>query len=236
MKELELSPRLLTVARCVPPGSRLADVGTDHAYLPVWLIRSGVISGAIASELRRGPLERARDTAGRYQVTGQMDFRLCDGLAGISPEEADTVTIAGMGGETIAAILAQAPWTKDCRLILQPMSSLPELRTWLQQNGYAIRQELLSLDQGTIYVTMTVRGGDMPPLTVGERYAGRPACWAREALRGDYLDYLLNRAVRELDGVSRSSKAQDVPRRNELAQVIRELREWKEDWNRDNCK
>ena len=110
MRTLELSPRLQSVAGLVPEGARLADVGTDHAYLPAWLILRGIIPGAIATDLRKGPLERARATAERYGLTDVMDFRLCNGLAGVSPDETDAVAIAGMGGETIAEILSAAPW------------------------------------------------------------------------------------------------------------------------------
>ena len=105
---MELSPRLRSVAGLVPPGARFADVGTDHAYLPVWLLQQGIIEHALVSDLRPGPLDRARSTAARYGLAERMEFRLCDGLSGIAPAEADTIAIAGMGGETIAAILAGA--------------------------------------------------------------------------------------------------------------------------------
>ena len=141
---MELSPRLRSVAELVPRGARFADVGTDHAYLPVWLLQRGVISRAVVSDLRQGPLDRARSTAEKYGLTGRMDFRLCDGLSAIRPDEADTIAIAGMGGETVAAILAAAPWIweRDCLLLLQPMSAQPVLRQWLQAHGYAIRREV----------------------------------------------------------------------------------------------
>lgn len=95
---MELSPRLRAVAELVPRGAHFADIGTDHAYLPVWLILHGVIESAIAADLRRGPLERARETAKKYSVSEKMDFRLCDGLTGLREGEADTIAIAGMGG------------------------------------------------------------------------------------------------------------------------------------------
>ena len=108
---MELSPRLQAIAEQVPQGAHLADVGTDHGYLPVWLLRDGRINSAIAADLREGPLNRARETARRFNVEEQISFRLCDGLSAIRPEETDTVTIAGMGGETIISILEAAPWT-----------------------------------------------------------------------------------------------------------------------------
>ena len=94
--ELTLTPRLAAVARLVHQAAHLADVGTDHAYLPVRLLLDGRIEYAIAADLREGPLSRARETAARYGVEGRISFRLCDGLSGVGREEADTVAIAGM--------------------------------------------------------------------------------------------------------------------------------------------
>ena len=133
MRVYELSPRLQSVADLVPEGARFADVGTDHAYLPVWLVLQGKIDRAVVSDLREGPLNRARQTAAHYEVEEKLSFRLCDGLAGISPDEADTISIAGMGGETIAEILTAAPWAgqEGRRLILQPMTAQEQLRAWL---------------------------------------------------------------------------------------------------------
>ena len=99
-RELSLQPRLALLASLVPQGAVLADVGTDHGYIPVCLRQRGVIDRAIASDIGREPLEHARRTAEEYGVGG-IDLRLCAGLDAIAPEECDTVLIAGMGGETI---------------------------------------------------------------------------------------------------------------------------------------
>ena len=109
MKRIALQPRLRLLAEMTPPGGRLADIGTDHGYLPVWLLQEGRIPSAIASDVGAEPLEHARRTAEEYETQG-LDFRLCDGLSGIEPAETDTVVIAGMGGETIRDILRAAPW------------------------------------------------------------------------------------------------------------------------------
>ena len=97
-KHLELTPRLGQIAAWVRPGAHLADVGTDHAYLPVWLTLQGRVASAIASDLRLGPLNRARDTGRRYGVEERITYRLGNGLAAVRPEECDTIVIAGMGG------------------------------------------------------------------------------------------------------------------------------------------
>lgn len=108
MRPVELSPRLLAIAHQVPLGARFADIGTDHARLPVWLLEHGRIPSAIAADLKEGPLSRARQTAARHNLTERISFRLGDGLTPLGPEEADAVAIAGMGGETIASILGSS--------------------------------------------------------------------------------------------------------------------------------
>ena len=197
---IELSPRLAAVGRLVPPGLPLVDVGTDHAYLPAALVQMGRIPSAVAADLRQGPLSRARETVREHGLTAKITFRLCDGLTGIRPEEAGSVAIAGMGGETIAHILAAAPWVREraVPLILQPMSSQSDLRLWLQQNGYAIAGEKLAREGDAIYTVMLVRAGEMAPLTPGELEAGR---LDRDPLRGDLLDKLMAKLRRVLEGL-----------------------------------
>lgn len=205
--ELTLTPRLRRVADLVPDGARLADIGTDHAYLPAWLLLSGRLSRAIAADLREGPLDRARETAAFYGLTDQMEFRLCDGLAGISPEETDTVVIAGMGGETIAGILAAAPWTAQGahRLLLQPMTSQEDLRGWLAQNGYSIQEEHLAREGKTLYTIMSARGGAAQPCSELDCLIGRFS--VEEPELGAYLAEHLTRIERRLRGLKRSRQA-----------------------------
>ena len=228
-KKLELTPRLRMVADMIPAGARLADVGTDHAYLPSALLLEGKISGAIAADLREGPLSRAKETVREYELEGKVAFRLCDGLKGIRAEEADAVSIAGMGGETIAMILAAAPWTReqDTALILQPMSSMEELRLWLGRNGYVIREERLAREGDTIYTAMLVGAGEMPCMTAAELCAGRNSS---DPLRGDWLEYWLLRTRRALSGMAQAKSENVAQRRAELEQVLSGLEEMKKEW------
>lgn len=195
---MDLSPRLQAIAQKVPQNTRLADVGTDHGYLPVWLLLNGRIESAIAADLRAGPLERAKETAGQYELDGQISFRLCDGLADISKDEVDTVAIAGMGGETIAAILEAAPWTKqDKLLLLQPMTGAPELRRWLQSHGYNILTEEIIREGKRLYSIWSVAGGTMPPMSPAEQWAGVNQ---NVPLRLDYLCMIEEKAQKALRG------------------------------------
>lgn len=232
MRTYELSPRLASVAEQIPQGARLADIGTDHAYLPVWLLLQGRLSGVIAADLRGGPLERARQTAARYGVAERISFRLCDGLSGIRPEEVDTITIAGMGGETIAEILAAAPWTGkgDYRLLLQPMTAHAELRHWLNGHGFRIASERLTREGRTLYATLCVLPGWEPPLTPAESWAGRQQAGEAAPLRGEYLERLLHRSKHALEGLRRSSREGDRARLVELEKAAQGLAQMKEEW------
>lgn len=226
---LDLSPRLRMVAELVPAGVRLADVGTDHAYLPAALLQEGKIPFAIAADLRQGPLASARATVRRYGLEGKVAFRLCDGLTGIQAEEVDSVAIAGMGGETIAAILAAAPWTRerDVPLILQPMSSIPDLRQWLVENGYCIIREELCREGDNLYTAMLVRAGEMKPLSPGELWAGENR---NHPLRGEWLDLLTARLDRAIAGLERAQGEGVQPKKQQLTQIRTELLNMRKEW------
>lgn len=203
-KQLALQPRLHLLARLVPEGCRLTDVGTDHGYLPVALLQQGRITAAIASDIGAEPLEHARRTAMQYGVDG-MDFRLCAGLSGVAPEETDVIVIAGMGGETIISILQDAPWTADGRhrLLLQPMTKAAALRHWLADNGYTFTDEHLVEDKGRIYPILCVKGGVFRPLTEAEALCG--VLLADDPLYAAYLTEHITKLRRSEEGLRRSS-------------------------------
>ena len=228
-KKLELTPRLRMVADMLPDHVRLADIGTDHAYLPAALMLEGKIPYAIAADLREGPLSRARETVREYELEGKIDFRLCNGLAGIASDEIDAVSIAGMGGETIAMILSAAPWTRENNtvLVLQPMSSMDELRMWLGKNGYFMQEERLAREGDTIYTAMLVLAGEMPSMTAAEICAGKNC---EDVLRGDWLEYWMNRTRRALNGMAHARSESVEQRRTELEQVLSGLEAMKKEW------
>lgn len=224
---MELTPRLACIARQVPAGCRFVDVGTDHAYLPVSLLLDGVLERAIAADLRSGPLERARQTALQYGVQDRISFRLCDGLSGVSTEEADVIAIAGMGGDTIAAILAEAPWTRQPGklLLLQPMTATFSLRSWLWNHAYQIEREVIAREGKRLYSIWTVSGGESPPWSLGELWAGRQS---EDSLRGAYLAQRIAKAEKALQGhlaaVQREEKTIEM-----LQGILEELYPMKEE-------
>lgn len=158
-----LSPRLEKVASLVPKGAKIADVGTDHAYLPIYLIQSGIAQSAVATDIHKGPIEAANSNIKAAGVGGIKTI-LCDGLTAVLPHEVDTVIIAGMGGDTIAHVLSEAEWLKseDKLLILQPMSSADSARVYLAQNGYKVEKEVCVEDAGRVYPVMTARYCNRP--------------------------------------------------------------------------
>ena len=230
MKHIELTSRLQMVANMIPDGAKLADVGTDHAYLPAALMLNHKLTAAIAADLRQGPLSRAKETVREYGLTGKIGFRLCDGLSGITADEVNAVSIAGMGGETIAMILQAAPWTREnnVTLVLQPMSSMDELRRWLQQNGYTIAEERLAREGDTIYTAMRVQAGAMSPMSPAEYCAGKNT---NAPLRGDWLEYWIKRTDRALAGVAQAKSEAVAQRKAELEEILAGLLAMKKEWD-----
>jgi len=232
-KKLELTPRLQLLADWVPQGVRLADVGTDHGYLPVWLSLQGRLTSAIASDLRKGPLEHAKET-GRTYGAENIDYRLGNGLAGISPDETDVIVIAGMGGENIASILEAAPWTADGAhtLLLAPHTKAEELRRYLMDHGYEILREELVYDRGTIYPIMEVTAGQME-LTVGQLWGG--AKLQHDPLGNQYIIEKMIRLFGAVAGLNRSERPADLEKADGLRDILTALMEMREEWRHANC-
>ncbi len=153
-KTIKLDPRL-SLAVSFIKGNVVADIGTDHAYIPIYLLTSGKCNYAIASDINEGPLMRAKANAMSYGVDKNIYFGLTDGLQQLPLEEKGVtdIIICGMGGELIANIIEASDYTKknNVNLILQPMSSIDELRTYLAENGFEIKDEGICSSQGKIY-------------------------------------------------------------------------------------
>lgn len=201
--KLPLSNRLLACASFVLPGDRVADVGCDHGYLGIYLLKNGVASSVIASDVKEGPLQSALRNAEKYDVKDKMRFYLSDGVRGI-PKDFDCLICAGMGADTMISILEAAPWLKsdNYRLILQCQSKRPELRSYLSRQGYAIRRETLAQDGKFIYPIMEVIYAPGEPLTDAQ-------CYISPALRGSdllpaFYDRVLSGLRQTVAGLERS--------------------------------
>ncbi len=154
-----LNPRLTSAAEFVRQGARFADIGTDHAYLPIFLLSEGRISYAVCSDINEGPLASAKANAREAGLYEKMDFCLTDGVAALEGFNLSDIAVCGMGGDLIASIVEAADFLKDesINLILQPMTKQETLRERLYLMGYEITAESYSIDAGKHYVCMQAK-------------------------------------------------------------------------------
>lgn len=150
---VKLSERLKTVAHMCNKGNVVADIGTDHGYLPIFLLQSEIAPKALALDLRKGPLEKARRHIEENGLTDRIETRLSDGLEKLQPGEADTVTICGMGGPLMCEILSRAQDSLQAgmQVIMSPQSEWGEFRHFLSDKGFIINQEAVVLEDGKYY-------------------------------------------------------------------------------------
>ncbi|MBR2722325.1 MAG: SAM-dependent methyltransferase [Clostridia bacterium] len=163
--------RLASAIPYIRRGGCVADIGTDHAYLPIHLVQEGIVSRALACDINEGPIRAARENIAAQGLEAKIDTLCTDGLHGVEPYAPDDILIFGMGGELIVKILGEAPWIKDARfgLILQPMSRPQVLRAWLLKNGFSILGERISFE-------------DRYYQTVHARFVGKTDAYTEEEL------------------------------------------------------
>lgn len=196
----QLSERLERVASLVPVCRCLFDIGTDHGYLPIQLVREHRCQFAVAADIRPGPLERASRHIRAAGLGDKIEIRLTDGLVSLPVMKDDVVVIAGLGGNEIRDILTVS--RPDClAIILQPMKSAPELRLWLYQNGYAIAEEVLAHDRGRYYPIMRcVWTGQTQDLSLLEAWVGPTLLHSRQPDLPSWLAILRRRLEKHSRG------------------------------------
>lgn len=158
----QLSKRLETVVSYIPEQSKIADIGSDHAYLPCYAVNKGIASSAIAGEVVKGPYLSAKKQVEDAGLTREVEVRLGNGLEVISPGEVNCITIAGMGGALIASILEEGKekLTDGPRLILQPNVSAKSIRTWLMENEWDLIGEEILEEDDKLYEILIAEKGD----------------------------------------------------------------------------
>ncbi len=229
-RTLRLDGRLASAAAYVR-GGPVADVGTDHAYLPAYLVQSGKSCRAVAADINEGPLRRARETVREYGLEGKIDTVLCDGLSALKPYSPEDIIIFGMGGELIKSIIGAAPWTRshDIRLILQPMSHRAELREWLLAEGYEIIDEATSLADGRIYQTVCAeyRGGERERYSPAELLVGKHNIARADKLTEQYIHQVYSTYKTRLCGKMKAGADDSYERAvlAELDQIIKKFEE-----------
>ena len=215
---LPLSPRLQCCCGFVHPGDRVADIGCDHGYLSIYLLKNNIASSVIASDINKQPLESAIANAQRFGVRDRISFHLSDG-AGNIPRDFDTLVCAGMGGDTMVSILSGAPWleSKQYRLILQCQSKTPMLRKYLSEKGWRITQESVLQDGRFLYTVMeVVYQPEYPRLTLPETYFPPALMEHPSKETGAYFRRLLFSLKRANDGRGDSADPEMVAVYNAL--------------------
>lgn len=150
---INLGPRLLCAASFVRCRTKITDIGTDHAYLPAYLIENGIADSVLACDIGVMPLKNAENTVKSCGLSDKIALRISDGLKEVSPEEADEIIICGMGGTLMTDILTAAPWVRreGMHLILQPMTHSEDVRKYLLANGFSVTEEKFVTDEGKVY-------------------------------------------------------------------------------------
>lgn len=159
MDNFKLSERLKKVAHLINKGNTVADIGTDHGYLPIYIIKQNISSHVIGMDLRKGPLQKAQDNIMLFNVKDNVELRLSDGLDKLACGEADTVTICGMGGKLIQSILTKGKdkLNSDTQIIVSPQSEIEEFREFLQKQGFVTVSEYMLKEEGQFYLIIDCR-------------------------------------------------------------------------------
>lgn len=187
--EKNLTPRLRMIADLVPPCESLCDIGTDHAYVAIYLAKKGIAKKIIAADIKQGPLLQAEKNIAAFKVTDTIETRLSDGFSAIEENEAQCCIIAGMGGETIAEILEKE---KGCTyFVLQMQTAHKHLREYLSSHGYVIVKESVCREGNKMYTAMLVKRGKSKSFSQTELEIGPCLIADRPPLFYDYVRYRL---------------------------------------------
>lgn len=219
----QLSKRLTAVANQIPNQSTLADIGSDHAYLPCYAVKTGIVTKAVAGEVVEGPFQAAKQQVQEAELEQCIDVRKGNGLEVIAPGEMDCITIAGMGGTLIASILEEGKAKLEGvkRLVLQPNVSAINIRQWLLANEWQLIAEMIMEEDGKIYEVLTAEKGDpfkpyeanqaqqllLGPFLMEEKNEAFLKKWQREASQ---LELVLENLKKAEDGEAVANKRQQV--------------------------
>ena len=203
--KIPLSTRLLACCNYVNQGDRVADIGCDHGYLGIHLLKTGVARSIIAADINEQPLHSATVNALKFGVRDKMRFFLSDGAVSI-PRDFDTMVCAGMGADTMISILTAAPWLKSqqYRLILQCQSKTPMLRRWLWEQGWSIRRETRAKDGKFVYSVMEVLYAPSEPPALWEHYISKALLEDASPLLPEYYERIRHGLRLNVEGMRRS--------------------------------
>jgi len=222
---MELSKRLMTVAGGVTKGNRLADIGTDHGYIPIYLVREGICPSAIAMDVNQGPLDRADAHIREYGLSDKIETRLSNGLEKLDFSEADSVVIAGMGGALMTDILTKGIHMVKAgkEFILQPQSEIFKVRHFLHENGYAIVDEQIVKEEGKYYFIIKALPGQQHYEEEFLYEYGEILLREKTPLMMEYLERELNKYHKIMESLSGNASEASRVRRQEMKSCILKL-------------
>lgn len=222
---MQLDSRLSAVASLVRKNKTFADIGTDHAYLPVFLVENRIIDNAIAADLRKGPLENARETVVAHNLSDKISLRLSDGLDNFKENEVQEIAVAGMGGLLISEFIERTKWleNEEIHLILQPMTHAEELRKTLFDNGFYIDNEKVAIDGDKLYIIISdYYNGKKQKYSDLDLICGcLPTNTDENSLI--YLNHLFEKYNKKLVALKKAEK--DCV---ELEKIVEELKKWQQ--------
>ena len=217
---MKLSPRLQTVADAARKCKILADVGTDHGYIPVYMLENNLCETAYASDIREQPLARAAEIILESGLSDRAKTFLSNGILNI-PEDYDTLVIAGMGGETIVSILEAKCPPENAKLVLQPMTEEQTLREYLYTHGYKITDETAVSEPRHVYTVISAESGVTESYTYRDVIASPAFCGKKSADGEAYIMKYIRKETRVLEGLRHAT----VSKSEEISKVERELAE-----------
>lgn len=225
-----MTARLFAAAKFVKRGSTVADVGTDHAYIPIWLLKNGICPSAVAMDINRGPILRAEDNIKKFGLESKICTKLSDGLAALNAGEADTAIIAGMGGILINQILKNAKhlYSSVHHYILQPMTAVEETRKFLEENGFLIEDECLAQEGVKLYTVISAVRGSMKIEKEIDYYIGEKLICRRDALLPAYLDGRIYELEKAIFSMQSAQSEETAKKREHFIYLCAEMKKIKE--------
>ena len=231
-----MSNRLELIASFVKNGIGVADVGTDHGYIPVMLVKRGYKGNIIATDINEGPLNKAKQSLIEADCEEAVELILCNGLDGCESEKIDTIIVAGMGGDTITGILDRAEWCarEDIKLILQPVTKPEILRYWLVNNDFRITNEAQVEENGTVYQIICAVPGRDCRYKDSELFIGRYDLIKGSTYYEQMLDKHIIRFSSAAEGLKSTDRVELLPWLGIIENVLKELKTMR-GINDENC-
>lgn len=232
--KIPLPIRLKKIYDIIPECNCFADIGTDHAYLPVYMCAMGKCKTAIASDIVPGPLERANATISKFDMSDKISVRLGPGVSTLASNEADVVSIAGMGGLIIAQILEQGRdvLNNTTKIILQPMTAVEDLREYLYKNSWSIDREYLVKENDKLYNILSISSADSNTVSEPDDidiFIGKHLIEDKPDLYNEYLERKICKLDKMLAGLKKSSSENSADKIKECEALLNKTKRLLED-------